>query len=317
MTKARSQQIDLQATPYYHCISRCVRRAFLCGEDQYSGANYDHRKDWIVERLCLLGEVFAIDIAAYAIMSNHYHLVLHVNREEAEQLSDDQVIERWLSIYKGPLLIRKFRSGFEMTQAERDKVAEIVSTWRERLSSISWFMSCLNEYIAKEANREDNCKGHFWEGRFKSQALLDETAILSCMAYVDLNPVRAAISCDLEDSDFTSIQDRIRQVKRESVDTKPKLLPFIEAEHKDKNLTALPFSLQDYIDLVDWTGRCIRDDKRGFISSHIQPILNQLNLTEEQWKVLSLEIQKQSITMLHGIEQIEVRERVSLRRQVV
>ena len=316
MTQARSQQIDLQATPYYHCISRCVRRAFLCGEDSYSGVNFDHRKDWIVDRIRLLGEVFSINIAAYAIMSNHYHLVLHVNSEAVALFSDDEVIDRWLTLYKGPLLVRKYRSNLDMTAAERDKVAETIAIWRERLSSISWFMSCLNEFIAKEANKEDNCKGHFWEGRFKSQALLDETALLSCMAYVDLNPVRAAMSNDLEASDFTSIKDRILQVKQGMDKTKPRLMPFIEAEHKDKQLTALPFNLQDYIDLVDWTGRCIRDDKRGFIPLHILPILDRLNLTDKQWKALALDIQKQSITMLHGIEKIAALERASPKQRI-
>ncbi len=72
MTQARSQQISLEDTPYYHCISRCVRRAFLCGEDHVTGANYEHRKTWVVEKLKELSEVFAIDVCAYAIMSNHY-----------------------------------------------------------------------------------------------------------------------------------------------------------------------------------------------------------------------------------------------------
>lgn len=315
MTTARSQQIDLQATPYYHCISRCVRRAFLCGEDHQRGQNFDHRKQWVIERISLLEKVFTINIAAYAIMSNHYHLVLHVDSNLAHEISDDEVIDRWLTLYKGPVLVRKFKSGLLMTGAEKDKVAETVAQWRERLSSISWFMQCLNEYIAREANKEDNCTGHFWEGRFKSQALLDETALLSCMAYVDLNPVRAALSDDLEDSDFTSIQDRIRQIKHERDNTKPRLLPFIEAEHENKQLTALPFNVQDYIDLVDWTGRCIRDDKRGFIPPTVQPVLEKLNLTDKQWRVLSLDIQKQSIIMLHGIERVAALERKFSSRQ--
>ncbi len=79
MTRPRSEIVSLADTPFHHCVSRCVRRAFLCGDDRYSGKNFDHRKSWLVNRLALLDEVFAIDIAAYAVMSNHFHVVLHVD----------------------------------------------------------------------------------------------------------------------------------------------------------------------------------------------------------------------------------------------
>ncbi len=310
MARPRSALIDLESTPYYHCIGRCVRRAFLCGEDKHTGRNFDHRKQWMVDRIHHLSSVFAIDIAAYAIMSNHYHLVLHINTEQSQGWSNEEVLERWLSIYKGPVLIQRFRRKDVLSEAELRVIDSIIQTWRERLSSISWFMSLLNEYIAREANKEDGCTGRFWEGRFKSQALLDEKALLSCMAYVDLNPVRAAIADDLVTSDFTSIQARIQQVQAKVKPTQasekitPRLMPFIESEHEGKTFAALPFNLKDYIDLVDWTGRCVRDDKRGAISSHQPQMLALLGLNNEQWLMLSLEIQKQSITMLSGIDQI-------------
>ncbi|MEZ9452523.1 transposase [Vibrio splendidus] len=91
MTQVRSTQFSLQDTAYYHCISRCVRRDFLCGEDKYSGQNFEHRRVWLVERMRLLSQVFAIDVCAYAIMSNHYHLVLHVNTANVESWSDEEV----------------------------------------------------------------------------------------------------------------------------------------------------------------------------------------------------------------------------------
>ena len=309
MTRARSELISLEDTPYYHCIARCVRRAFLCGDDRYSGRNFDHRKQWLVDRIRLLGDVFAIDIAAYAIMSNHYHLVLHVDRERAQTWSMDEVIDRWLTLYKGPPLIQRYVKKEPLLPAELLVVDRIVDEWRERLSSISWFMRCLNEYIARMANKEDSCKGHFFEGRFKSQALLDETALLSCMAYVDLNPVRASIAKDLQSSEFTSIQARIRQFQQQSVKNEPMLMPFTEAENQDKQWAMLPFNLKDYIDLVDWTGRAIREDKRGYIPSATPPILEQINLTDEQWLTLATEIQQQSITMLHGLDRLLALER--------
>jgi hypothetical protein len=79
MTQSRATQVSLVDTPYYHCISRCVRRAFLCGEDKFSGQSFEHRRQWMVERHQFLTSIFTIDTCAYAIMSNHYHLVLHVN----------------------------------------------------------------------------------------------------------------------------------------------------------------------------------------------------------------------------------------------
>ncbi len=94
MPKPRKQQVSLEATPYYHCVSRCVRRAFLCGTDHNTGQCYEHRRGWLEDRLLSLPQVFAIDVAAYAIMSNHYHAVLFVDAERASHRSDTEIIER-------------------------------------------------------------------------------------------------------------------------------------------------------------------------------------------------------------------------------
>ncbi|WP_212668801.1 transposase, partial [Pseudoalteromonas sp. NBT06-2] len=211
MARARESLIDLNATPYYHCINRCIRRSFLCGDDKYSGNNFDHRRTWLVDRIKFLSSFFAIDITAYSIMSNHYHIVLKVNRDEALNLSNDEVIERWYQVYRGCILVDRYRAGEKFNSAYMFRINEIVAEWRSRLYDISWFMRNLNEFIARKANSEDGCTGRFWEGRFKSQALLDEASILSCMMYVDLNPIRAKMADSLISSDFTSIQERIKQ----------------------------------------------------------------------------------------------------------
>ncbi|MCG8507023.1 MAG: hypothetical protein MI755_20630 [Sphingomonadales bacterium] len=209
VTVARSQQVSLQDTPYYHCISRCVRRAYLCGDDPLSGRNLDHRKQWLVTRFKFLAAHFAIDICAYAVMSNHYHLVLHVDKDRSEQWRDDEVVRRWTVLFPANGAMLKTLRKNNKTRVAQRQYQRTVNLWRERLRDISWFMRCLNENIARMANREDECTGRFWEGRFKSQALLDEKALLTCMAYVDLNPVRAGITESLETSDFTSIQERL------------------------------------------------------------------------------------------------------------
>lgn len=170
MTRARYSQVSLDETPYYHCICRCVRRAFLCGKDHYSGQDYEHRREWVVERLAVLVEVFAIDLCAYAVMSNHYHVVLKVDRERAADWSDREVAERWMQLFSGHLLVKRWLRD-EASEAETMKALEIVADWRERLFDLGWFMKCLNEYLARRANEEDCCKGRFWESRYKCQAL--------------------------------------------------------------------------------------------------------------------------------------------------
>jgi len=295
MTVARRQLVHLDSTPYYHCMARCVRRAFLCGDDAFSGKNYDHRKQWIVDKIIELSKVFAIDVCAYAIMSNHYHVVLRVDQDSAKQWSAYDVIKRWTQLYKGNVLVDRFQSGESQSRAERDAVDIIIQTWRERLMDISWYMRCLNETIARAANEEDNCKGRFWEGRFKSQALLDETALLTCMMYVDLNPIRAGINKTPETSDYTSIQARIRTVsqtspakrhkktKTKSQRAKLKLLPFTGHERQSQPARGIPFPFKDYLTLIDWTGRAIRDDKKSAIPNHIAPILQRLQINENAW----------------------------------
>ncbi len=311
MTKARIQQVSLDETPFYHCMVRCVRRAFLCGEDQFSGKNYDHRKQWIVTRLKELSSVFAIDICAYAVLSNHYHAILHVDVETSKAWSHAEVVERWYMIFKGNALIDRWRNGEIDTQAEWDAVSECIEKWRKSLSNISWFMRCMNERIARLANQEDGCKGHFWESRFKSQALIGEEALLTCMAYVDLNPIRAGLANDLETSDYSSIQERLfNYAKREKVKpknysqlkkrieqqsnpenhgpvdsqqlSKAKLMSFDGSSHTSIH-EALPYTRADYFELVDVTGRLIREGKKGFIQGGEPPILSKMGIDNTQW----------------------------------
>jgi len=267
MPKPRYRQISIGDTPYYHCISRCVRRAFLCGSDPLTGFNFEHRRQWIVDRIKLLSSVFSVDLCAFAVLSNHYHVVLRINADEVTQWSDEEVISRWMKIFSGPLLMRQYLMNTSLSRAELKCVADLIATWRQRLGDLSWFMRCINEPIARMANREDHCSGRFWEGRFKSQALLGEKALLACMAYVDLNPIRAAIAKTPETSDYTSIQERIKHPESDS------LRPFAQNE-----FDGIPFELKDYLELVDWGGREIKRNKRGYIAASAPPILTRLKM---------------------------------------
>jgi len=289
MTKARSEQVSLEATPYYHCVSRCVRRAFLCGD------SYEHRRGWVEDKLLTLAQVFCIDVAAYAVMSNHYHVVLHINASQAAQLSDLAVIERWHQLFKGNLLSQRYCRGERLLKAERDALSVIVDTWRQRLQDISWFMRLINEGIARQANKEDGCTGRFWEGRFKSQALLDEQALFACMAYVDLNPLRARMAKTPEHSHHTSVKKRITKAKTVHQPNHPqqqeKSLMNFAGKPRQIMPEGLPCRLSDYLELVDWTGRIVRDDKRGAMDKNLPPLLTRLNITDDHWLTLSTQFE--------------------------
>ena len=290
MPQPRKSQISLIDTPYYHCVSRCVRQSYLCGTDKHSGQSYEHRRGWVEERLLFLATVFAIDICAYAVMNNHTHVVLCVDKALADNWDSDEVLRRYHKLHRGTLLTQKFMNGDTLSQGELITFDETVETYRQRLYEISWFMRDLNEYIAREANKEDGCTGRFWEGRFKSQALLDESAVLACMTYVDLNPIRAKMEKTPETSKHTSIKKRIHAAKNQL--PQPSVLTPFVGNPRENIPKGIPYSLKDYCELVDTTGRCIRDDKAGHIDNTQSPILERLGLDSAQWLTLTTEFEK-------------------------
>jgi len=289
----RSQLISLDATPHYHVVSRCVRRQFLCGFDAHSGRDFSHRRDWIRARIFELQEVFAIDVCAYAVMSNHFHAILSVDQARALEWDSEEVARRWPKLFGGNPLVRSFAAGELLSEAQLSAVEAQITEYRARLHDISWFMRCLNEPIARWANAEDNVTGRFWEGRFKSQALLDEAALIAAMAYVDLNPIRAGMAETLEESDYTSIQQRILEQRindGEDAEVFPKdlrsaigkLMPFSDEQPEDPE-RAIPYELRDYLELVDWSGRAVARGKRGSIPTDLPPILKRLDVNPEQY----------------------------------
>ncbi|MEJ1364775.1 MAG: transposase [Candidatus Sedimenticola sp. (ex Thyasira tokunagai)] len=314
MPKPRKSLISLDTTPYYHCVSRCVRRAFLCGTDQLTGRSYEHRRGWIEERLLELPNYFSIKISAFSVMSNHTHAILFIDEERAAGWSLQKVIEQWHGLFNGNMLSQRFLSGEAMSKAEQAKVEEIAEIWRERLCSVSWFMRCLNETIARQANEEDGCTGRFWEGRFKCQALLDEAALIARMAYVDLNPVRAGMAETPESSTYTSIQHRIQALKNpgdtNSEITEPKspaqpqeLQPFV-GYPREPMPEGLPFRIEDYLELVDWTGRILREDKRGAIPSDLPPILVRLQIDPKSWITMTTSFESRFKSLIGRADQI-------------
>lgn len=330
---ARGEYLDPQTVQIVHVTSRCVRRAFLCGLDPYSGKCYEHRREWIRDRLEFLASIFAIDCLTFAVLSNHLHLILRSRPDIVRSWPDEQVARRWLRLCP----VRRNNHG-EPVEPSDSELAMLVNNPRRiaeiriRLSDVSWWMRMTTEKIAKQANREDECTGRFWEGRYKAQMLLDEAAVLACAMYVDLNPIRAAMAQSLEDSDYTGAKSRIDDLKESGLKTKlrgssgptksttipasdplkPKrtrrwersrariqsgwLSPMEISESADPvghdpsrcgrraSLKGfIPMSVLRYLELLDWTGRQLRSDKKGAIPKEIAPILSRLGIESSRW----------------------------------
>ena len=278
----------------YHCMARCVRRAFLCGKDNLTGKDFRHRKEWVQTGLLRLAGSFAIDVCTFAIMDNHLHVILKQRPDVTNEWSAKEVTSRWRMIFGRPPKTKSQREAFELLVEIESRDAKLVKQRRERLANISWFMRCLCEPIARRANKEDSCTGRFWEGRFRSQALLDDAAVLACSAYVDLNPVRAKVAATPETSRNTSIYERVAERQRSSKQPDESrggwLSPMSDqsgrkrsAGRRASNDEMIPLKLNEYLSLLDWTGRQIRQGKRGAIPEHLSPILDRLKIQPTGW----------------------------------
>jgi REP element-mobilizing transposase RayT len=233
-------------------------------------------------------------------MSNHYHLVIRLAPDQAINWSDGDVLQRWCSLFKGPVLVRRCLNGETLSPAEQTTVDDIASVYRERLKSLSWYMKCLNETIARMANAEDQCTGHFWEARFHSVPLRTDAAVIQAMAYVDLNPIRAGIAETPEASDYTSFKARTAKTTRGSqvefaihalyergellhtdIVTRP-LMAFADQPASDPG-QRLPIGAADYGVLVDELARCIAPGKQGRMTENLPSIIERLGLSSDDW----------------------------------
>lgn len=277
MTSPRSEVYNPDIPQWFHCFSRCVRRAFLCGWDSFSGKSYEHRREWIRTRLAELSKLFSIQIATFSIMENHLHIVCHTRPDLAEKWSAKEVARRWRLLF--PLNRKPNGSPNYPTNQEILAIAsnpKLVEEYRKRLLSLSWFHRCLNESIAKRANKEDSCTGRFWEGRFRSEPLTDAEAVVACSVYVDLNPIRAGIAPTPEDSKYTGIHQRIKQQSSQN-----KLNPAVEMVPTEE-FSSGTLTEEEYFVLVDETGRLLKEGKKS-ISPELAPILTRLSIQHGGW----------------------------------
>ena len=305
----RSDVIHPNEIQLLHCVNRCVRRGFLCGNDDHSGRNYDHRRLWIRRRLEFLAGIFGVDVLSFAVLSNHFHVVVRTRPDVVAKWSDEETAQRWWNLF--PQRRNEDGSAADPTDAELRSIygdAQTLAERRKRLSCVSWFMRCMCEVIARMANAEDGCTGRFWEGRFRTTVLDSEEALAACMAYVDLNPIRAGLADTPECSDFTSVKERITDLQSaDAVDSadakdartehgeragwlspvplepKRRKVRSKKTERRTDNKGCHPMSLPEYLQLVEWTGRKIHDGKRGRINDAVPSILDRLGTTAEIW----------------------------------
>ena len=304
---ARRETIDPHEVVTAHICNRTVRKCFLMGEDASSGKNFDHRKVWIEQYLRLFSKFFGVDLLGFAILSNHVHLILRTRPDVVATWSDEEVARRWMMLC--PHRKNADGSPCEPTEPEIKSIAGCpvkTKEIRERLSNISWWMRLLCQRVAMRANREENEVGRFWQDRYRATVLTDEASLLACAAYVDLNPIRAAMCEKLEDSDHTSVQRRI-EAKRAEFEGEDEPNPNREAPDaflaplnldeessevgpcvsaspsrcSDKGFLAM--SLEDYLLLLDWTARQSVEGKRGKTPDCVPPILQRLGLAQSSW----------------------------------
>ena len=300
MAIARAQLVDTSLTRWYHCVTRCVRRAFLLGEGDHN------RKEWLENRLEELADIFAVAVGGFSVMDNHLHVLVRLDPDVAQAWSDDEVVRRWGRLFpprdksRQPMPVTEHWVQWRLTDAQW------VATARERLQSLSWFMKCLKEPLSRLANRQDKTRGTFFEGRFKSVAVVDEEALLAISVYIDLNPVAAKVAETPETSDYTSIKQRVDHVEAQGKTAELEaaeggsvagsqaaagleeslwLCPIEDRRGLDSTREGMMqgFSLGSYVKLVDYTGRLFRQGKAS-ISAELAGIFERLGCSAQSWQ---------------------------------
>ena len=236
---------------HYHLISRCVRRSWLCGRDPHTGKNYDYRKTWVKDRLFHLAQYFAVGIEAYTILDNHFHMVIHYDPKESQRWDDHELVSRWTEAFPPKTRLKNPEDLEALKQLQRDQLLTQPDRLREirnTLGSVSYFMKYLKQPIAWRANQEDKCKGHFFEKRFYSGALLSEEHVIAAMAYVDLNPVRAKIARRIQQCRDSSIFDRLSKCANTPERLKEAVEPLVSGINTESR--QINISLQAYVEYL-------------------------------------------------------------------
>jgi len=325
----RKLLVDPLLTPLYHCTSRCVRRAMLCGP------GYEHRKIWIEGRLEELVAIFSIDVCGYSVMDNHLHVVVRLDPERVKTWDNLEVARRWGTLFPPRDSTGKVLELSSDWLESRESDAAWIEKTRQRLASLSWFMKCLKEPLARQANREDNVTGAFWAERFRSVAILDEESLLAVCAYVDLNPLAAGVAPTPEESAHTSIHARVEHCRQagaletllgdpmdrsnldrvSAVEQSHWLCPIDDRRGQGAERPGLlaGLSLRSYLQFVDWVARMYREGKAQ-LHREASGILERLGTSLEQWEGTVLVLLRRSKLVGTALGQLESLRRLATAR---
>jgi hypothetical protein len=272
----------------YLLTNKCVRGAFLCGEDRASGRNYSHRKKWLEDRIkYVINNCFFIDLLSYSILCNHFHTTVTTRQDIAALAPDEEIIQRWWKLFP-----RKIKGIHP-----EEPPAELKEKWlndkkwiearRARLCSISWFMAQVSEPIARRANKESGEPGRFWQGRFDSRILIGGASILNATTYVDLNPIRAGLCKDLATSEFTSIKSRIEQLQNSKEIPDDFLNAFTsQFAQLETYSPSLCIDVRDYVEICAYKASEFLGREKGNCGQIFLEAMSKLSLSDDtlNWK---------------------------------
>jgi hypothetical protein len=272
------------------------------------GADATDRKAWIERRLQELDAIFAVSVGGFSVMDNHLLLLVRLDTADAAAWSEEDVVRRWFRLYPPRGSDRKPLATTQVDDlvVRRLKDEKWVANARERLSSLGWFMKCLKEPLSRMVNKAEKCTGSFFEGRYKSIAILDEDALLSVCAYIDLNPVAAGIAVVPEQSEHTSVKSRVEHVAEQQrtddlrevmsgsvaasraargLEDSLWLVPIEDRRRVDSPREGMleGFTLANYLVLVEYTGRMFREGKAQ-ISSELAGLFERLGSSADCWQ---------------------------------
>ena len=311
MTIARAELVDTDLTRWYHCVLRCVRGASLLGAGDFD------RKQWIENQLEELSQKFAISIAGFSILDNQVHLLARLDTDLVESWSDEEIVMRW-----GRVIPPRDQKGqvFPPTQEwARGRLREgtAAATARERLASLSWFMKCLKEPLSRLANRSDGTRGTFFEGRFRTVAILDDKALLATCASIDLIPVAEGLALVPRAGSHTSIKRRIDHAAAQRSAANRKVAkrggPRVAARGvgPEESLWLCPIerrrganstregmfeglSLDDYVLILNYTARFLRDGEAP-IPRPLKEVFARLEIQPESWHTLLINLSSERV----------------------